>query len=76
MIEQCIESIKTELVILNKIEKHLDRLSKREKAQINRYRDEKEDFVIRDSNEIKQIIRKYFENFYFKNKNKIKIKLR
>jgi hypothetical protein len=76
LIEQCIESIKTELVILNKIEKHLDRLSKREKAQINRYRDEKEDFVIRDSNEIKQIIRKYFENFYFKNKNKIKIKLR
>jgi hypothetical protein len=51
---------------INKIDKPLAILTKRrrEKTQINRVREEKENFI-RNTNQIQRIIREYFGNLHF-----------
>jgi hypothetical protein len=53
---------------INKIDKPLDNMTKwrREKTQINKIRDKKED-IITNTNEIQRLIREYFENLHSSN---------
>ena len=49
---------------INKIDKHLDRLiRKKERAQINKIRNEKRE-VTADTTEMQRIIRDYYEQLY------------